>query len=377
MKKIIILGTTGYSMTNFRLSLIKDLIASNFEVYCLANDFNAEQMNILNEIGAIPVHYPINRSGFNPFQDVINTFHLYKIIKKTNADIILSYFVKPVIYGTISAFFAKVPKRFAMIEGLGYFFTEQPQGSSTKSSIIKKIQVMLYKISLPLSQGTIFLNHDDEKDLLQTYKISVPKTLIIPGIGLNTSEYPYNPLSSPGSPLSFLFIGRLLNEKGINEFIDAAKIIKNKYPNIIFKIAGSIDVNNPGSITENQLDTLTKANTIQFLGQVNNIQDVISQSDVFVLPSYREGMPRSTQEAMSIGRAVITTDAPGCRESIIHKEHGFIIPKWSVSELVNAIEFFIKNPDVTIDMGKQAHLYAKSNYDSKITNNIIINFMKN
>ena len=375
MKKIIILGTTASSMLGFRLPLIKELIYKNIQVICLAGDFTPHQMSQLQKLGVTPIRYPVNRTGFSPIQDIVNTYKLYKIIKSLKADILLAYFIKPIVYGTLAAYFAGIKSRFAMIEGLGFFFTEQPHKSNIKFTIIKLIQVILYKISLPLASGVILLNHDDENDLIKKYNIHLNKKLIIPGIGLNLSDYPYSPIKVCRNPLSFLFIGRLLKEKGVNEFIEAARYIKSQYPEVIFRIAGSIDLNNPGSISEKELDELKKFNIIEFLGQVNNIPNVISDSDVFILPSYREGMPRSTQEAMAIGRAIITTNAPGCKESIINLEHGFIINKYSASELVDKILYFIRHPHMTVKMGQNAYLYAQKNYNCDNTNQQILSFL--
>ena len=375
MKKIIILGTTANSMMGFRLPLIKKLISKNILVYCLANDFSPTQISQLKSMGAIPISYPVNRTGFNPIQDIANTYKLYKIIKTLNVDTLLAYFVKPVVYGTLAAYIAGIKKRYAMLEGLGFFFTEQPNKNNIKTSIIKLIQTFLYKTSLPLTSGVILLNNDDKRDLIQKYNIKINKILIIPGIGLNLSDYPYNPLKKHRKPLSFLFIGRLLKEKGINEFIAAARYIKSQYPEVHFKVAGSIDPSNPGSISQQEFNELKQLNIIEFLGQVNNIATVISESDVFVLPSYREGMPRSTQEAMAVGRAVITTNAPGCNESIINLEHGFIINKWSTSELIDKIIYFINHPHATVTMGEKAHLHAIKHYNCDNTNQQIFSFL--
>lgn len=377
MKKIIILGTTASSMTGFRLPLIKALLSQNILVYCMANSFDSSQTLTLKAMGAIPVEYPVNRTGFNPFQDISNSYKLYKIIKSIEADTILSYFVKPVVYGTIAAFFAKIPNRFAMIEGLGYFFTEQPTKISKKVQIIKWIQIGLYKISLPLAKGLILLNHDDYNDLIKKYNIKTKNTLIIPGIGLTLDEFPFMPINAQPHPPTFLFIGRLLKEKGIFEFIEAAKIVKQQYPNTVFRIAGSLDSENPGSLSATDIDELNSQGLIQYLGQVDNIPEVISTSDVFVLPSYREGMPRSTQEAMAIGRPVITTDVPGCRESIINDKHGFIVPKWSAVAIAEKMVQLIKHPNLIEEMGKEANLYAQQSYDCKKTNEKIFQFFNN
>ncbi len=155
-------------------------------------------------------------------------------------------------------------------------------------------------------------------------------------------------------PLKFLFIGRLLKEKGIHEFVQAAKLVKKTYPDTEFTVLGAIDHHNLGALQQTQLDTLISSNIIQYPGHVSNIKDWIADSHVFILPSYREGVPRSTQEAMATGRAIITTDVPGCRETVISTKNGFIVPKWNPEALAKKMIYFIENPEQIQVMGAES-----------------------
>ncbi len=362
-------------MINFRESLIKELISLKHDVYCFCIDYNTTGENKIKELGATPINYRFNRSKLNPCSDIINTFKLKKLISSISPDIVLSYFSKPSIYGSLAAKLAHVPKRFAMLEGLGYTFTEQKNGLHWRTKLIQKIQIVLYKISLSTTHGLILLNKDDKSDLIEKYNIKV-RTLILGGIGLNLKNYEFTPIIKKNN-ISFIFVARLLKEKGIYEYIDAAKIVKKKYPGTIFHVLGGLDTDNPGGIKKEQLDELNNTGIINYPGFVINVNEWIKISDVFVLPSYyREGLPRSTQEAMSIGRPVITTNCPGCKETVNDGINGFLIPPWSPDMLAEKMIYFIENPEHIEIMGLKSYEIAKNNYDSKIVNEKLLKYMK-
>ncbi|EDY2143057.1 glycosyltransferase, partial [Salmonella enterica] len=179
----------------------------------------------------------------------------------------------------------------------------------------------------------------------------------------------------PLEPISFIFIGRLLREKGIYEFIAAAKNIKERFEGVTFNVLGNIDPANPGSLKQNELDTIIKEEIINYVGYVNDVSHWLSKSSVFVLPSYREGFPRSTQEAMAIGRAVITTDVPGCRDTVVNNSNGFLIQRWSSDALAEAMEKFILSKELIRDCGKESARIAKEKFDTRITNKKIITIL--
>lgn len=363
MSTIVFIGTIASSIYDFRADLIRSLLKQGHRIYAFTSQYNAEDINKIEQLGAIPVTYTLNRGGLNPLADIVSTYQLLKKIKHINPDVVFSYFSKPVIFGTIAAKLAKVPCVIGMLEGLGYTFTEQPEGLSHKTKFIRYIQVFLYKIALPMLDQLIFLNPDDPKDLLETYSIKVKKVVILGGIGLNLQEYPYQPVDDISLPIKFLFIGRLLKEKGIHEFVQAAKLVKKQYPKTQFTILGQIDTFNIGALQQSELDDLIASNVVHYLGWVNNVKDWITNSHVFVLPSYREGVPRSTQEAMAIGRAIITTDVPGCRETVIQNRNGFIIPRWDSKALAENMIYFIENPKQIRFMGDESHKIALDKFD--------------
>lgn len=376
-KKIIIIGTTAYNMYGFRKDLIVSCVKQGYEVYAFISEYTQDWIEKIQSLGAKVITYTLSRGGLNPLADICSTLELKQKIQSIEPDIVFSYSVKPVIYGAIAAKLAKVSKNIGMLEGLGYTFTEQPNGQTQKAKLVKFIQICLYKLSLPLLDKLIFLNGDDPKDLLETYNISVKQTEILGGIGLHLDDYPYQPVQLNNTQINFLFIGRLLKEKGIYELIDAIKIVKKKYPEVVFTILGEIDHENMGALKQQELDELIQSNLIHYVGFVKDVQAYIKQSHVFILPSYREGVPRSTQEAMAIGRPIITTDVPGCRDTVTNEINGFLVPKWNTEILAEKIVYFIENPEQIRTMGDASYQIALKNFDAIKVNKRLISILVN
>lgn len=371
---IIIIGTVASSFLGFRADLIKILIQKNHIVYAFTSEYTNSELEKIKLLGAIPVTYEQKRGGLNPLVDVISTYLLTNKIKAIAPDLVFSYFSKPVIFGTLAARWAKVPKVIGMLEGLGYTFTKQPKGLIKRTQLIKQIQIALYRISLPKLDTLIFLNPDDPNDLLEEYSIKVRKVEVLGGIGLNLDDYSYSN-NYPKNPV-FIFIARLLAEKGIHDYIAAAKIVKNIYPQARFVVLGAIDKVALGALTEVELRQVIKASIIEYPGHVNNVSDWITKSSVFVLPSYyREGVPRSTQEAMAIGRPIITTDVPGCRETVIDGVNGFLVEKWNPKALAEKMIYFIEHPEQIKEMGDESYKLAQEKFDADQVNKRLINML--
>ncbi|ECG1478524.1 glycosyltransferase family 1 protein, partial [Salmonella enterica subsp. salamae] len=229
-----------------------------------------------------------------------------------------------------------------------------------KKIFLKKIQTLLYKFSLPLANKILFLNADDYRDLILENNIRIKDFEVIGGIGVNLKNYTY--MQPDISAIHFGMVSRLLIEKGVREFVEAARFVKTIYPQVKFSIAGAVD-DNPGGISREQVATWEKEGVVKFLGQVSDINEYLSNINIFVLPSYREGIPRSTQEAMAMGLPVITTDVPGCRETVKNEVNGLVVPPWDAEALVEAMTFFIANPEKIIAMGKQSRIMAEEKFD--------------
>lgn len=377
MKKFVMVGTTAACFYGFRADLIKELVEKNVKVYAFTTDHQVSELEKIEKLGAIPVVYSLNRGSLNPLSDLYATYKLSKQIRELKPDLVFSYFTKPVIYGSLAAKLSKVKKITAMLEGLGSPFTVHPHGQSLKIKLIRFIQVSLYRIVFPFIDKIVFLNKDDPVDLIENNKIKhkANSPVVLGPIGLNLRDYSYTPWNI-SNEISFIFIARLLAEKGIFDYVEAAKIVKNMYPNIIFRVIGGLDLENPYGLTQYQLDELIESNTIEYSGFVTNVDDYIKKSAVFVLPSYyREGVPRSTQEAMAIGRPVITTDVPGCRDTVIDGVNGFLVPKWNPQALAEKMIYFIEHPEQVRMMGDQSHKIAIEKFDAEKVNQRLLEIL--
>lgn len=364
-KTIIIIGNTASNLYLFRKDFIISCVNKGYDVICLISEYDNDWLNKIKKLGANVETYKLSRAGLSPLSDLKTLFEIKSHIDKYRPDLVFSFFTKPVIYGSLAAKLAKVPRVVGMIEGLGSPFTVHPNGQSFRIKLVKFFQISLYRIVFPFLDKIIFLNRDDPIDLIEKNKIyHKPNAVDVLGpIGLSLSDYPYK-CWDDSQNISFIFVARLLAEKGIYEYLEAAKIVKLKYSNVKFKIVGGLDTENPYGLSKEELDKVIGTGIIEYPGFVNNVTDYVAQSAVFVLPSYyREGVPRSTQEAMAIGRPVITTDVPGCRDTVVDGINGFLVSKWDVDALVEKMYFFIENPEQVNIMGAESYKLALEQFD--------------
>lgn len=364
--KFLLISSFLPSVLNFRGKLLEAINQQGLEIHIIAPDlalFKTEQQK-LEALGYYVHEVPMQRTGTNPVADLKTLRATYNIIKKIKPDYVLSYTIKPVIYGTLAAWLAKVPHRFALITGLGYAFQNVEYGS--KRSFFQKIVHGLYQQALSHSHKVFFQNPDDLK-LFQDLKLLQPNlpTVVVNGSGVNVTDFnvlPFPVNTQNKSKLSFLLIARLLGDKGVREYAEAAKLIKQQHPEVEFHLVGWID-ENPSAIRQQELDQWVASNILKYWGKLTDVRPAIAESSVYVLPSYREGTPRTVLEAMAMGRAIITTDAPGCRETVIQGENGFLVEVKSVNSLMNAMQEFINNPALIEQMGQRSREIALNKYD--------------
>lgn len=369
MKIIAIIASFAPSIINFRKELIVAL-QKHAEIIVLA-PYEDEQTS--NDILALGVQYKtffLSPRGRNPLHDLKTKRELTKLLKDISPDIVLSYTIKPVIWGSIAAHKARIKKIYSMITGLGYAFTDI---NNLKSRLIQSVAIGLYKKAL-VCNDVIFFQNPDDQALFQKLKIlpKNKKNIILNGSGVDLSYYEYSKQLT--SPVRFLLIARLLKDKGICEYIEAAKIIKQQYPAVEFHVVGYID-SNPSAISQCLLDEWINQKIIIFHGKLPDVRPAIRLASVYVLPSYREGTPRSVLEAMSMGRAIITTDAPGCRETVIDNYNGYLVPIKNIDALVVAMKTMIENPTLIETMGIASRELAEKKYDVNQVNRIILEAM--
>jgi len=373
-KTIAIISNVAPSLIGFRGPLIRDLVATGAKVYALAPDFDDNLREQVRNLGAEPIDYSLSRTGMNPFRDILDTFRLAVLLRRLRPDVTLGYTIKPVIYGTIAAWLAKVPRRVAMITGLGYAFTPIIASSSSSWSreLLRATAIRLYRFALARADRVIFQNPDDLMELVKAGAVSQDKGVNAGGTGVDLQEW--RQASAVTNPVTFLLAARLLREKGILEYVEAARTIKARYPEVRFILLGGLDTN-PGGISAAEVHSWVEEGLLEWPGHVN-VKPWFEQMSVYVLPSYyREGVPRSTQEAMAMGRPVITTDAPGCRETVEHGVNGFLVPPRDVEALVGAMERFIKEPALIETMGKESRRLAEERFDVRKVNARLMEFI--
>lgn len=359
MTSIALITSYAPSLCNFRAPLIRCLVSRGLKVLALAPEIDDKTRAELLKLGAIPVECPMSRTGINPLLDLKNALAMFFILRRLRPDITFGYFIKPVIFGSIAAKLAGVPRRFAMVEGLGYAFT-LPDFIPLKRRILRALVCHMYKIGMACAHRVFFLNPDDRDELIDARVVSLEKTILLGGIGVDFTKWPPSPPTI--NPVTFLMVARLLREKGVEHYVAAARIVKNCHPAARFILLGGLD-NNPGAINIESVKTWVSDGTIEWYGHVS-VQPWMEKTSVFVLPSYREGVPASTQEAMSMGRAVITTDAPGCRETVIDGVNGFLVPVRDCRSLAEKMTLFIERPQLIISMGQASREIAQERFDS-------------
>mgnify|MGYP001028962799 CR=1 FL=1 len=362
--RIMLIGNTARGLLQFRGNLIRELSKEKYEVLSLAPDLDNLFFTKLINLGAKPIHYSLSRTGTNIVTEIISIFSLARIIRNEKPDLIFCFQIKPAIYGSISAAISRIKEVFIMIEGLGYVFTQD----TTKNKFLRIILSFFLKASFNKAKKVFFLNHDDRDEFVRRSIIKIEKAYVLGGIGVDLAEWTY--VEPPVKPVSFIFVGRLLKEKGIIEFLKAAEYIKRKYPMTEFAVLGDMD-GNPGCIRKEEISPYVDRGIIEWPGFVE-ARTWLAKSSVFVLPSYREGLPRSTQEAMAMGRAVITTDVPGCRETVINGVNGFLIRPKDVAALAKAMERFILSPELIKKMGKESRRMAEQKFDVREKNETIL-----
>ena len=373
LKHILIIASYGPSLINFRLNLIKKLISKGYKVSVASpkDRFSDNLQKELKDLGVNINIFSLSSVSLNFFKDYKTILEIFRIIKISKPNIVISYTAKPVIYtGLVLKYFKKI-SYFPMITGLGYAFIHK---ELIKHKIVKYIITKLYQISLKNSSKIIFQNKDDQSLFLELKIIKDQNTSnVVNGSGVDLNTYPLSDL--PSKPV-FLMISRLLVDKGVREFVEAAKIVRSRFSNARFQLAGSLD-ENPSSITAKELQSWINEKHIEYLGEIKSVQPILRLCKYYVLPSYREGIPRSTLEALSTGRPIITTDVPGCRETVVHEKNGLLIPARDIASLTNAmIRLLEEKEEVIQNMGKESFLIAKNKFEVNKVNDSLFNIMR-
>ena len=359
-RRVAVLGGWAPSLIKFRGPLLAAMVARGHHVHAMAADAEPATIEELARMGVSFTELALERTGADPLRDARLFAALVRQFRTLRLDTVLAYTVKPVVYGGLAARVAGVPQRAAMLTGLGYAFGE-PTG--WKHRAVGQVARGLLRLSLAGCQTVLLQNPDDHRELVRRGLLTSDHQVVVTrGSGVDLEHYAPTPL--PAGPLRFLFIGRLLTEKGIREYVEMARQLRRSHPQARFGVVGWIDPN-PTSVRAQELEQWVQQGVIEYAGALADVRPELARAHVLVLPSYREGTPRSVLEAMSMGRAVITTDAPGCRETVVHDDSGLLVPVRSSDALIAAGRRLLEEPGLLPRLAAAGQLRARSLYDAR------------
>lgn len=359
-RKIALVASIAWTLWNYRLSLIKTLEAAGFEVILLAAEDNAQKhLEAQTQAKFHPLHQ-LSRRSLSPFQNLSALKELYFAFRRHQPDLILFFTIRPNTLGNLAASLLGIPS-ISTVEGMGIAGASRPW--------LRWLTFKLYRWAFRHTSKVIFLNQDDLQEFLDLGIVTSKKAVLIHGPGIDLEHFAPWPQKAVQEPLVFLFVGRLLAEKGVREFVEAASILKKMGYEAKFQILGNVDDGNPTSIHLSELNAWTQEGLVHHLGFLEDVRPIIANSDVLVLPSYyREGVPRSILEAMALEKPIITTDNVGCRDTVIDEVNGYLTIPRNPAVLVDAmIKILNASPEQRTEMGRQSRQIALQEFgDEKV-----------
>ena len=362
MKKILLLCASSNSVKNFRIPLIKKLQSEGYRVGVSA--FDEDNINVINTLGVdFFCVKTVNRS-MNPKHFIDQKKHYKKIIKEYNPDIVMTFVLKPNTIGVNAAHKVGVKNIFSMVEGAGDAFIN----NSLKWKLIRFVICQWYKRSFKHVKRVFFLNGDDKDEFIQRKLVKKEQCEIVHGVGVDLNRFSHREVENTKT---FLMVSRLLKTKGVLDYCECARIVKRKHPEVEFRYLGA-----EGTVKLEDIKGYIEDGSLNYMGVVQDVKPYVEDCGVFVLPSYyREGLPMSIMEAEAIGRAILTTDNVGCRETIIDGYNGYLVKKNNAEDLAEKAIRLIENPELVKEMGKNSRKFAEENFDSKKINEIIFNII--
>ncbi|MCD8283916.1 MAG: glycosyltransferase family 4 protein [Opitutae bacterium] len=399
--KILVASGGACSLTGFRLPLIKCLVARGFEVVATACEHDEFVAATLAKHGVRFVPFSVGRASVNPLADICFVLRLLAFFRRERFDFAFLFQQKAVLYGGIAARLAGIPKIFAMVTGLGYAFDPR---CGIKYKVVHFVASILYKVATRGFSGMIFQNPDDMEFIRSRFlkKSSLPLKRVF-GSGVDLNQFPYSEKFGGGS---FIFVGRLIADKGIREYVEAGGLLRRAGKAAKLFVAGGFD-NNPSAITEATVREWERRGDCVYMGKISNVREALAGAAVFVLPSHGEGTPRAALEAMATGRPIITTNSPGCREVVFFEkicrrfdratkvfvdlpaatnprdfvgdillgDNGFLVPVKDPESLSLAMAYYLEHPEAVKRHGRESRRLAEKFYDVNKVNQEILGFM--
>ncbi len=357
-RRILVVAGFAPSLVNFRLAVLQALRDDGWEVHACAPEDDPAVAERLARLGIRLHRVALARAGLNPLADLSYMLRLAALMRRLAPQVVLSYTMKPNVYAGLACRLARVPRFVPLVTGLGYAFLGEGRGRRLLNAVV----VAQLRLSLRRAR-LVFFQNDDDRALFAALRIVGPahRACVVPGSGVDIAHFAPAPLPAAAG---FLMIGRLLVDKGVREYAQAAAQVRRLRPDAVFELAGWLD-DNPASITQAELDAWCAAGTLRFLGRLDDVRPALARCRVFVLPSYREGMPRTVLEAMAVGRAVIATDVPGCREAVRDGDNGLLVPARDPKALADAMIRLLDDPALAERMARRGREMAMETYDAR------------
>ena len=356
-KKLLILVNYLSFFLSHRLPVAEASLAKGFDVFIGYGELRGADIKLLEQKGFKLNMIPIQPGGINIFKDLRTLYYIWNYFKKVKPDIVHLVTIKPYLYGGIISRLTNIPNLVSAVSGLGTLFINK----DLKTRFLRLLLYPIYKLAFNHKNQKIILQNDDDlKTLINWGVLNSSKVKLLKGSGVEIKNF--TKLDEPKGIVTICFAARLLKDKGVFEFISAARTLKERGANVRFVLAGDLDNNNPSGLNLDELNRLKEKGHVEYLGYQKDIAKLYSESHIICLPSYREGLPKSLIEAAAASRAIVTTDVPGCRDTIIPNETGILIPPKDSKKLVEALEYLIEHPKLRIRMGKGGRRFAEKEF---------------
>ncbi len=365
--RIMISASNGYSLINFRGDLIKEMVARGHEVICTSMEPEAQMEEMLSFLGA--AYYRINgtRTGINPLSCLKTLLSYILAIRAIQPDLCFFYMSKPIAFGGLAASFCRVKRMVVFVTGLEVAFYSR----GLKNFMVRSVLRLFYRWVHRRCESVFFMNRDDYRKMLQWRLVNKAQAILVNGSGVNMEYFARKPL--PETDLVCM-TARLVWSKGIREYVEAARIVRKKYPRIRFLLVGGMD-ENPEALTPQEVRELSEEENIDYCGGSTDVRPYLEVCSIFVLPSYHEGSGRSILEAEAVGRPIITTDVPGCKETVIEGYNGFLIPPQDAQALAERILLLIEHKEIMKRMAYHSYIFCTRKYDVNKVNDVFIKRM--
>ena len=353
---VVITVNMAWNLINFRANLIRGLLGAGYEVVALApNDRHASRVR---ELGCRFIHLPMDNMGTNPLRDLLLLWRYFRLFRKIRPVAMLGFTIKPNVYGSIAARWLGIPV-VNNIAGLGKTFLHE--------GWLNRVARVLYRIALSCSRRVFFQNQDDLNLFVENGLVREDKAARLPGSGVDTAHFAPQAVSTQtDSAFRFLLLARLIWDKGVGEYIEAVRILRDAGMKVDARLLGFLDVRNPAAISRKQVESWQAEGMVTYLGDANDVRPHLAAVDCVVLPSYREGAPRSLLEAASMAKPVITSDVPGCRDVVLAGKTGYLVPAKDPRALADAMQRMARLPvEEREKMGKAARQFVVDKYDER------------